>query len=132
VNAYIRELTGGDFTAKDFRTWAGTVAATAALTAQPKPAWAAAADRAVVAAVRAVAAELGNTPAVCRKCYIHPAVMDAFRSGTWPAKVSRHPRLSADESRTLALLRNAGSGSRARRNRASHHHVGNGRQSRPA
>ena len=78
VNAYLREAMGGDFTAKDFRTWAGTLAALRTLEGEPAPASKAEAKRVVAACIKAVAAELGNTPAVCRACYVHPAVLAAY------------------------------------------------------
>ena len=81
VNAYLREITGEDFTAKDFRTWAGTVLALLALQEAGPRATPAQARRAVVAAVARVAQRLGNTPAICRKCYVHPAVLDAYVDG---------------------------------------------------
>ncbi|HZX16716.1 MAG TPA: DNA topoisomerase IB [Pseudomonas sp.] len=80
VNAYLHQLTGADFTAKDYRTWAGTAMALAVLRElewQPESD----AKRHVVATVKAVAKQLGNTPAVCRKCYIHPAVLEHFSLG---------------------------------------------------
>ncbi len=81
VNTYLREITGGDYTAKDFRTWAGTVMATSELSELEPPESTAAADRAIVQAIDSVAGTLGNTRAVCRTSYIHPAVFEAFRSG---------------------------------------------------
>jgi DNA topoisomerase-1 len=79
VNDYLREISGCDITAKDFRTWAATNLAVLALAdqAQEKPA-----KRAQVAAIRQVARRLGNTPAICRKCYIHPAILDGYRNGS--------------------------------------------------
>jgi DNA topoisomerase-1 len=82
VNAYIHEVCGQEFTAKDFRTWAGTVLAARALAAADRAASQAAAQRQVVAAIESVARRLGNTRAVCRKSYIHPAVVDAYLQGT--------------------------------------------------
>jgi DNA topoisomerase-1 len=76
INAYLREITGADFTAKDFRTWGGTVLATAHLPTAPVEAPPGPAARR--AAVEGVAEALGNTVAICRKCYIHPAVLRAF------------------------------------------------------
>jgi DNA topoisomerase-1 len=82
VNAYLREMAGDEFTAKDFRTWAGTVLAARALAefeafdAQTQ------AKRNIVRAIEAVAKRLGNTRAVCRKCYVHPAVVDAYLDGS--------------------------------------------------
>ena len=109
VNAYLQEITGRDFTAKDFRTWAGTVAMTKALGQLEPPASESAAKRAIVAAIADVAARLGNTPAVCRRCYVHPLVLEAYRDGTLAALARRRPRpgrgLRADEAMVLALLR---------------------------
>jgi DNA topoisomerase I len=84
VNQYIRQLSGQDFTAKDFRTWAGTVLAARELYAAGPPQSATEAKRTLVTAVKAVAKRLGNRPATCRKYYIHPAVLDAFTEGTLP------------------------------------------------
>ena len=81
INTYLQSLTGADFTAKDYRTWAGSVLALATLRElrwETEPD----AKRHVVEMVKRVAKQLGNTPAVCRKCYIHPAVLDAFILGT--------------------------------------------------
>lgn len=80
VNAYIRETLGEDFSAKDFRTWAGTVAAARALT-RPECADLAASKRNVDTCVKAVAGLLGNTAAVARSAYIHPAILDAYAAG---------------------------------------------------
>jgi DNA topoisomerase-1 len=80
VNAYLQQLTGADFTAKDYRTWAGTALALDMLRElhwQPEPE----AKRHIVEMVKAVARQLGNTPAVCRRCYIHPAVLEHFALG---------------------------------------------------
>jgi DNA topoisomerase-1 len=84
VNAYIREAAGQDFSAKDFRTWAGTLAAAKALALQGPPESEAAAKRAMVLCVKATAGLLGNTPAVCRAAYIHPEVMKAFAEQRLP------------------------------------------------
>jgi DNA topoisomerase I len=81
VNAYIQEAIGEDFSAKDFRTWSGTVLAAAALAGEPKPKSEAAAKRTIAAAVESVAAALGNTPAVCRRSYVDPRVFDRYRDG---------------------------------------------------
>jgi len=77
VNAYLREISGRDITAKDFRTWAGTMIAARGFAAWQRPAT----PRAVRAVVAQVAEQLGNTVAVCRKCYIHPAVIAGFLDG---------------------------------------------------
>lgn len=95
VNTYLQEISGHDFTAKDFRTWAGTVLAARALAdcdecqneTQPK--------RAIAQAIKTVAARLGNTPAVCRKCYVHPAVLDSYSSGTLLSRLGH--RAAQDE-----------------------------------
>jgi DNA topoisomerase-1 len=78
VNEYLRQVTGQDFTAKDFRTWAGTALAAQALREFEDFDSEAAAKRNITKAIERVAARLGNTKAVCRKCYIHPAVIDAY------------------------------------------------------
>ena len=78
VNRYIRDLAGQDFTAKDFRTWAGTRLAARELYAAGPPESGSMAKRTVVNAVREVAKRLGNRPATCRKYYIHPAILDAY------------------------------------------------------
>jgi DNA topoisomerase-1 len=111
VNEYLREISGSDFTAKDFRTWAGTVLAAQALLA------AGAADREsearsnVVAAVAAVASRLGNTPAVARSCYIHPLVIQAYTEGTLFESLSdsKHsvPDEIPDEALVCSVLRSA-------------------------
>jgi DNA topoisomerase I len=81
INDYIHEAIGDGFSAKDFRTWSGTVLAAAALAGEEKPATDAAAKRTVNRAVKTVAAALGNTPAVCRRSYIDPRVFDRYRDG---------------------------------------------------
>jgi DNA topoisomerase-1 len=100
VNAYLREAMGDAFSAKDFRTWFGTLSAARALALQPRPISAAEAKREIAACVKAVAGILGNTPTVCRACYIHPAVFSAFEAGTLS------PRLAGDaRDAELALLK---------------------------
>jgi DNA topoisomerase-1 len=81
VNDYIREASGGDFTAKDFRTWAGTLLAYRALRALQPEDHGPAAKKNVVQAMRVTAEKLGNTPAVARGSYVHPAVLDAYLEG---------------------------------------------------
>ena len=81
VNDYLREITQEDFTAKDFRTWAGTVLAAVALQAQDAFENKTQAKKNIKDAVAAVSKILGNTPAVCRKCYVHPAVLENFLDG---------------------------------------------------
>ena len=103
VNQYIAETTGGSFTAKDFRTWAGTVRAAAELAKLPPPESKTGGERAVVGVIRTVAVALGNTPAVCRKSYVHPRVIAAFQAGELPPARSRRG-LSADEMRAREVL----------------------------
>ncbi len=81
VNAYLREITGEDFTAKDFRTWAGTVLAAIALSAVGEFETKKQAKANIKNAIGAVAKVLGNTPAICRQCYIHPVVLEAYLNG---------------------------------------------------
>jgi DNA topoisomerase-1 len=82
VNEYLREATGEDFTAKDFRTWAGTVLAARAFAAAEGFTSKAQAKRNVARAIDDVANKLGNTRSVCQKCYVHPAVVSAYMDGT--------------------------------------------------
>jgi len=79
VNAYLREASGRDITAKDFRTWGGTMVAAVELRRRGPPASKREADRNIIAALDAVAERLGNTRTVCRKYYVHPALLDAYR-----------------------------------------------------
>jgi DNA topoisomerase-1 len=92
VNAYIRDTLGEDFSAKDFRTWAGTLAAARGLVAHPKASGAAEARRNVAVCVKAVASLLGNTAAVCRGSYIHPLVLEAYERETLPLKTTGSAR----------------------------------------
>jgi DNA topoisomerase-1 len=110
INSYLREVTGGKFTAKDFRTWAGTLSAAQALDDMEPPASKTAANKSIVEAVDRVADVLGNTRSVCRKCYIHPAVLSAFTSGVTLSKVTPNKALVSKglldaEARLVALLR---------------------------
>lgn len=112
VNEYLRVATGGAFTAKDFRTWAGTVSAARALDDSGPAETVKEAARNVVAAIDRVAATLGNTRAVSRKCYVHPAVVDAYLAGVTIGSLPvRSPgggtALTRDEVRVAALLRRA-------------------------
>ena len=100
VNAYLREITGQDFTAKSFRTWAATVLAACALQQLPEFRSNAHAKRNVGKAIEAVAGVLGNTPTICRKSYIHPAIVDAYAEGTLPR--TRQPRKLAAVSSPVA------------------------------
>jgi DNA topoisomerase I len=89
INDYLREITNENFTAKDFRTWAGTVLAAIALEAQGEFEREKQAKANLKAAIYAVAQLLGNTPAICRKCYVHPAIVEAYLSGTQIAGLGR-------------------------------------------
>lgn len=120
INAYLREVTGEDFTAKDFRTWGGTVLALSTLLEVGTCESEKEANQAVVSVVRQVAEELGNRPATCRKYYIHPALIAAFVEG----KLAEAPEgaessgaagdLSALEARMLLLLRGVNGWPRSR------------------
>jgi len=112
INAYIREQTAPDFSAKDFRTWTGTLLAAQELAAAGYADGDAETKRRINAAIAAVAARLGNTPAVCRASYVHPAVLDAYRQHRLrlPSKAARvAPRrgMSVLERAVLNLLRRA-------------------------
>ncbi|MGE0372603.1 MAG: DNA topoisomerase IB [Gammaproteobacteria bacterium] len=104
VNDYLREITGEEITAKDFRTWAATNLAALALRELDAFDSQAKAKKNVVQAVEAVAKMLGNTPAICRKCYIHPAVFDGYLDGSL---------LEALQRRAEETLANPGSGLKA-------------------
>jgi DNA topoisomerase-1 len=82
VNNYLREIAGLEFSAKDFRTWAGTVLAAIALRQFERFDTKAQAKKNLVSAIERVAERLGNTPAVCRKCYIHPVILDSYLDGS--------------------------------------------------
>lgn len=109
VNDYLRYAMGGDFTAKDFRTWGGTAQAIAVLarTSLPEHGGERSTKRAIAGVVKEVAQSLRNTPAVCRASYIHPAVFDAWRDGSLqrfvPAATAVYPRQL--ETSALRLLR---------------------------
>jgi DNA topoisomerase I len=113
VNAYLRALAGEEFTSKDFRTWAGTLLCARALRELPPPASATAGRRAIKRAVERAASTLRNTPAVCRKCYVHPAVVETYLAGDL-----RHAmRGRSEEAALIHMLepRSNGHASRARR-----------------
>jgi DNA topoisomerase I len=82
VNDYLREITGQEFTAKDFRTWAGTVLAAMSLREFAPHGSPTEAKKNIVRTIEHVAEQLGNTPSTCRKCYVHPAVLDAYLDGS--------------------------------------------------
>jgi DNA topoisomerase I len=113
VNDYLRAISGEDFTAKDFRTWAGTVLATLALQEFESFDSQTQAKKNVVSAIQNVAERLGNTPSVCRKCYVHPAIIDTYLEGE-ALDALRQPtkqeltgdlaNLAPEEAAVLALL----------------------------
>jgi DNA topoisomerase I len=128
VNAYLKAVTGEDFTSKDFRTWAGTVLAAKLLRDYERVDSEARAKKNIVSAIEQVAKQLGNTRAVCRKCYVHPAVIDAYLDGsimkTVAQRASRAARavgkMTESEAVVLGLLqrrvaRSPAKGSRGRR-----------------
>jgi DNA topoisomerase-1 len=113
INEYLRQISGQDFTAKDFRTWAGTALAAQALQEFEDFDTQAAAKRNITHAIERVAQRLGNTKAVCRKCYIHPAVIDAYMDRSLVATLKERTeielrqslsRMPAEEAAVLALL----------------------------
>src|SRR5690606_6377673 len=113
VNDYLREIAGEEFTAKDFRTWAGTVLAAWALNEFQQVDSQAAARRNVTRAIERVARRLGNTPAVCRKSYVHPEVLEAYLDGSLIAALQERiaerlqqslAGLGAEEVAVFALL----------------------------
>ena len=113
VNAYLKAIAGNEFTAKDFRTWAGTVLAARALSEFTTVDSQAQAKRNVMRAIESVAKRLGNTKAVCRKCYVHPDLVNAYLDGRLVASLkrkagrelrSRLHDLSSEEAAVLALL----------------------------
>jgi DNA topoisomerase-1 len=112
VNDYLREISGAEFTAKDFRTWAGTVAAAMALQEFSEIDDEAGRKKAIVRAIEAVAERLGNTPTVCRACYVHPDVLDSYLDGSLVEVLRRRARgvgrgahaLGPEEAAVLGLL----------------------------
>lgn len=124
VNDYLLLASGKDFTSKDFRTWTGTVLAARALCECQPAGSRAEAKRSIVRAIECVAGRLGNTPAVCKKCYIHPAILNSYLDGSLsalgigcrqpnnstPAQsnhvvVKPHKRISSEESAVVSLLK---------------------------
>jgi DNA topoisomerase I len=114
VNEYLREITGEEITAKDFRTWAGTQLAAEALREFEAFDSEAERKRAVVRAVEKVAKHLGNTPTICRRCYIHPAVLEGYLDGSMLQALAENTRkylaenidgMSAEEAAVTAFLR---------------------------
>ena len=113
VNDYLHEICGEEFTAKDFRTWAGTVLAARALQEFEAFDSKTQAKKNIVRAIEKVAKRLGNTKAVCRKCYVHPAVMDAYLDGSLRETLSQRVEkelqqglrdLEPEEAAVLAFL----------------------------
>jgi DNA topoisomerase-1 len=132
VNDYLREITGKDITAKDFRTWAGTVLAAMALNEIESFDSAAQAKRNLRAAIEKVSARLGNTPTICRKCYVHPEVLNSYMDGNLVLELTSKAEtelrsgiesLKPEEAAVLALLRGRlvkeAEGSRRQRPRAA-------------
>jgi DNA topoisomerase-1 len=112
VNDYLRELSGEDYTAKDFRTWSGTMLAAAILAEAGPVESATQAKKNVVEAIALVAKKLGNTPTICRKCYVHPGVVDAYMDGSLHAvvgtacdKLAEDDPLGRAEAIVLTLLK---------------------------
>jgi DNA topoisomerase I len=113
VNAYLREISGEDLSAKDFRTWAGTVLAARALAELGPARNERLAGKRIVQAIEVVAARLGNTRAVCRKCYVHPGILEAYAANDLPAALRRPEKtrkghdLSTHEAAVAAMLARA-------------------------
>jgi len=114
VNDYLREISGLEITAKDFRTWAGTVLAALALSQFEAFDSAAQAKRNLRAAIERVAARLGNTPTICRKCYVHPDIINSYLDGNLALEVKAEleselaedlSQLEPEEAAVLAMLR---------------------------
>ncbi|MBB4040681.1 DNA topoisomerase-1 [Microvirga flocculans] len=114
VNAYLKEITGRDITAKDFRTWAGTVLAALALTEFEEFDSEAKAKKNIRAAIEKVSARLGNTPSICRKCYVHPEVFSLYLEGELLLEIKDEieaelredlPSLRPEEAAVLTLLK---------------------------
>nr|WP_230413124.1 DNA topoisomerase IB [Paraburkholderia antibiotica] len=128
INDYLRRASGADFTAKDYRTWAGSVFALAALR---KLVCGSAADarRHLVAIVKEVATLLRNTPAVCRRCYIHPEIIGAFEAAELQSLIPGSPRrgLKVDEVALTTLLAQAAKRAKKRALRLAREDTGNGR-----
>lgn len=108
VNAYLREATGEDFTAKDFRTWAGTVLCARELQAAERPESDSDVRHRIVEAIKSVASCLGNTPTICRKFYVHPSVIEAYLAGTLSSFEPACADLPPEEALILALLECSG------------------------
>ena len=114
VNEYLHRVTGQEFTAKDFRTWAGTIFCALCLAEGEAATNKTQGKRIVADAIKRVSQQLGNTPAICRKCYVHPAVIEAFEQGamvleraveTGQAKPNPRGELSGDEAAVVMFLK---------------------------
>ena len=113
VNAYLKEITGRDITAKDFRTWAGTVLAALALAEFEEFDSQAMAKKNIRSAIEKVSSRLGNTPSICRKCYVHPEVFSSYLDGGLLLEIKDEietelreelPSLKPEEAAVLTLL----------------------------
>ena len=113
VNAYLKEITGRDITAKDFRTWAGTVLAALALAEFEEFDSQAMAKKNIRSAIEKVSSRLGNTPSICRKCYVHPEVFSSYLDGGLLLEIKEEietelreelPSLKPEEAAVLTLL----------------------------
>jgi DNA topoisomerase I len=126
INGYVKDLTGEDFTAKDFRTWSGTVLAVAELREFAAASTQAESEKNVVLAIEAVAKMLGNTRAVCRKSYVHPGIIDCYLDGAMEKALHRRfkaarkntPGLRADEVAVMVLLAHLQAGETGKRKAA--------------
>jgi DNA topoisomerase-1 len=112
VNEYLKEISGEEFTAKDFRTWSGTVMASMTLRELEPFTSETQAKKNIVQAIKGVAQRLGNTPSVCRKCYVHPELLEHYLAGAiQPLRVLRREVkafdriLQAEEAALMKLLR---------------------------
>ena len=129
VNAYLKSIAGEEFTSKEFRTWAGTLLCARALRERPPPASASAGRRELRRAVESTVLMLRNTPAVCRRCYIHPAVIESYLSG----RLQQAMRGRSEEAALIRILQKRGNGHalqarrlRAPRHRTTTHHAPRG------
>lgn len=104
VNAYLQSASGADFTTKDYRTWAGSVLAMSELLRLPYDS-AQEARRNIVATMKTISLRMGNTAAICRKCYVHPALLDAYTAGSLTAGIARRRGgLNREEAALLGFL----------------------------
>lgn len=115
VNSYLKEISGKDFTAKDFRTWSGTISALTALKDLPKPETEAETQRKIVEVLNEVSSLLGNSRAICKKYYVHPNILKMYENDTlsnylskWNIKRVKQNGLSSEEHLLISLLKKAG------------------------